>query len=874
MVASPMNPALPLAAALCAACASAKPLVVAVNEDNDHYFKQDASLMTEEALCAYIDALAGGKVTHFVMCPSGQRPSYDSKAWEPIWTSLEEPDAHLGGGYVKWAENAKLLRDKGIDPYQVWIGRCREKGISPWLSPRMNDAHNADHKNPFRSTTFWREHDELHCYPGYRGKDWTRATLNFALQPVQDYTFALVKEQLDRYDIDGYELDFMRFGDHFPRETAAESSHHLDRFVKRVKDYVDVKAAERGHPIRLGVRVATTPAAARAKGCDVGNWVREGWVDWVCASTSWETPDYDMPVTEWREWFGDRADAVTLLAGTDHGVGATPWHCGGVRLDMEMKYYAGFADVEWGNGVDGLYLFNIPYLEKELGKVCRMGLFPEDLPGQRRAYPVSWRSEAWWSGEPDLIQIPKKSDVPNEFRIRLGANPAGRVSVVVGVKEPGEFNPEVTLNGVPSSGSHAMKMEIRPTGVSVPPVDYTCRRYYFPIDSVHGGADNVVRVGPTDDPKTVLWCEIDLAPQDFTLGADVSWVSEMEAKGAVFRTADGEPRDCFQLMKDYGVGAIRLRAWVGPKNGWNNGADTLAKAKRAVAAGMDLMIDFHYGDTWADPTCQPIPEAWRGHDADALCNDVASHTKEVLGLLKKNGIAPKWVQVGNETTFGMFWTPNRDENGNLQWIELGDDRGWTPAMEKSIGSLAYEPENYARFFMAGRDAAKEVFPEAAVIVHLSDGERFELIERNLETLRKFGATWDMVGLSVYPKAMDDEAIGGDPGKYAEFNGRLFDKAVANVVQGARRWNCPFMIVETGVEPCPKPPLTAETGCRMLANLVENARDKTGGACRGVFYWEPECAPSMYGKGAFSEDHRPTAVMAALSGDTAPEAASR
>ena len=33
---------------------AATPRVVVINEDNDHYFKQDASLMTEEALNAYL----------------------------------------------------------------------------------------------------------------------------------------------------------------------------------------------------------------------------------------------------------------------------------------------------------------------------------------------------------------------------------------------------------------------------------------------------------------------------------------------------------------------------------------------------------------------------------------------------------------------------------------------------------------------------------------------------------------------------------------------------------------------------------------------------------------------------------------------------
>ena len=838
----------------------AKPKVVVVNEDNDHYFKLDASLMNEASLQSYVDNMAGGKVTHFFMCPSGQRPSYASKVWEPIWTGLDEPGGDKWGGYTTWAKNAKLLHDKGIDPYSVWIKRCREKGISPWLSPRMNDCHNADHRNPFRSTNFWREHEEYHCEPGYRGKDWNRATLNFALQPVQDHTFAIVKEQLDRYDIDGYELDFMRFGDHFPRGTGKDNAHHLDRFVRRVRAYVDKKSEERGHPIRLGVRVATTPAAAMSKGCDVGTWVREGWVDWVCASTYWETPDYNMPVEEWRSLFGSRSDEIMLLAGTDHGVGATPWNHDGVRLDMEMPYYAGFADVAWGNGVDGLYLFNIPYLEKEFERVCRHGLFPQDVSRQTRAYPVSWRSEAWWSGEPDGIQLPKKTDRTNTFDIRLGARPCGRVSVVVGVKEEGAFEPDVTLNGFFATGSHVEMKKIRPAGVSHKGVDYTCCRYYFPAEAVHAGAGNIVSVSPTAETKTIFWCEIDLSPEEFVVGADVSWVSEMEAQGAVFQTEDGTPRDCFRLMKDYGMEAIRLRVWVDPKDGWNNAVDTLAKAKRAAAAGLDIMIDFHYSDTWADPGVQEPPAAWRTHDAKQLCRDIFQHTVDVLELLKKNGIDPKWVQVGNEVSHGMFWTANKNDQGHAKWVDYGGERGWAIDVDYSMGNIAWQPENYARFFKAGYRAVKSVFPQAVVIVHIAEGEQFKFTEKNLDTLLKYGAKWDMVGLSVYPPESGYENIGGDPAKYSAFGEKVIDDVLENIRRGVKRWKCPFMIVETGMDASPTAPVTVGHSAVLMKRLLDGARNATDGACKGVFYWEPECKPSKYRKGAFTEDGRPTPIM--------------
>ncbi len=144
------------ALALGAPAAEAAPRrpVLIVNEDNDHYFKLDRSLMTVEALQRYIDGYAQGHVTHFFMCPSGQRPSYGSRVWEPIWAGCA-PEYYRNAEGTNWTENAKLLHDRGIDPYAVWIRRCREKGISPWISPRMNDTHFVHITNYFRNTTFW-----------------------------------------------------------------------------------------------------------------------------------------------------------------------------------------------------------------------------------------------------------------------------------------------------------------------------------------------------------------------------------------------------------------------------------------------------------------------------------------------------------------------------------------------------------------------------------------------------------------------------------------------------------------------------------------------------------------------------------------------
>ena len=483
-----------LLAAASAVNAAARSRVVAVNEDNDHYFHlRGPEDMTVAALEAYVDSFAGGKVTHFVMCPSGQRTSYDSKAWEPIWKALEEP----GGAGMRWATNAKLLRDRGIDPYQVWIRRCREKGISPWLSPRMNDAHFATSKWPLRNTTFWRTRPDLRLKEG---------PFDFSHAEVRDYTYALVEELIERYDVDGIELDFMRFDRYFPEGSGKKNAHHLDEFVERVKSRLAARERSIGHPVRLGARVPTTVQAALSRGCDVCKWVREGWIDWVCASAYWYSPDYNLQTEDWRKGFGAAADRVTLLAGTDYGV--TPFGTS-LRTDMTPELFAGFADVEWGNGVDGIYLFNAIYLAKTLGEICRRGLFPEDLAAYRRRYPVSYREGHYDVVDSDL-QLPRASDRASRFKIRLGSNPVGTPSVVLGVGDAGEFAPDVTLNGIKPVRSAEARVEITYYDNPKRNRSMNARRYDFPEGSVHPGPDNIVEVGVTAKKFLIQWCEIEL----------------------------------------------------------------------------------------------------------------------------------------------------------------------------------------------------------------------------------------------------------------------------------------------------------------------------------------------------------------------------
>ncbi len=314
---------------------------------------------------------------------------------------------------------------------------------------------------------------------------------------------------------------------------------------------------------------------------------------------------------------------------------------------------------------------------------------------------------------------------------------------------------------------------------------------------------------------------------DFVKGADVGFLMGQERHGTVFHDRSGRERECLEMLKnDYQMSAIRMRVWVDPRGGSCDKHELLAMAKRVQALGMDFMVDFHYSDSWADPGKQPVPKAWAGHSYEEMKQDLRRHTIDVLTLLKDNGIKPRWVQVGNETSNGLLW---------------------------DMGHIDKNPAQYAGFIAAGYDAVKEVFPDAIVIVHLDRGHRQSLYDHNLDTILKYGGKWDMVGMSLYPYW----AMEGHPELNAD---DIITDCMANIRHVSEKYHCDVMIVETGYEVDEQHPEKMDEGRRQLSRVIREARYGTYGHCRGVFYWEPQCLPGGYKLGAFDSKAAPTAIM--------------
>lgn len=292
----------------------------------------------------------------------------------------------------------------------------------------------------------------------------------------------------------------------------------------------------------------------------------------------------------------------------------------------------------------------------------------------------------------------------------------------------------------------------------------------------------------------------------------------MESAGVKFYDKAGKQQDLFALLKSLGFNSIRLRAWVNPTDGWCNTADLVAKALRAKSAGMKIMIDFHYSDSWADPGKQFKPAAWPSLDFATLTTTLHDYTISVMNTLKTNGITPDWVQVGNETNDGMLWEDGR--------------------ASKNMA-------NFAALIKAGYSAVKSVSSTTKVIVHISNGYDNSLFRWMFDGLKANGAQWDIIGMSLYPTT-DNWAT-------------LNSQCLANINDMVTRYSTPCMVVEVGMD------VTAPTAARsFLSDIITKTNSVTNGNGLGVFYWEPESYNwQNYDLGAFDSSGKPTTALDAF-----------
>lgn len=213
------------------------------------------------------------------------------------------------------------------------------------------------------------------------------------------------------------------------------------------------------------------------------------------------------------------------------------------------------------------------------------------------------------------------------------------------------------------------------------------------------------------------------------MGADISFLPQLEDQGIKF-SVDGKQGDAIEILKEHGFNYFRLRLFVNPesdsgysKKGYCGLQSTELMARRFKDQQVKWLLDFHYGDNWADPEKQYKPEAWKKLAFPELVQQVHDYTKNVMTNLKEEGLLPNMVQVGNEINHGMLWPEGNFSN----------------------------PDNLAALLKAGISAVREVAPDVKIMLHIALGGQNSESKAWLDAMIRRGVEFDVIGESYYPQ---------------------------------------------------------------------------------------------------------------------------
>ncbi len=466
------------------------------------------------------------------------------RGWTPWWQSDVLPMADL----VKWkTARALKLREfetyaiEGGDLMRVFVDECRKTGQHPFASFRMNDQHHifAANRGKLPPDEFERKAAVCPFYtdnPQWRiGEDGEtnltgQLSMDFAVSQVREYRLVQIRELINKYDLDGLELDFVRHTALFNqrRTTPAQRAGILTALVKQVRDILDAKGAQVGRHLWLGVRIPGYPAMFDRMGVSLPRLAKEAGVDIVNASAHYYT-DAQIPVAQLR---GQLPASVALYTELHFVISKGPdIDIGGGKTDRSTRRSTPLqlcttAYLARRRGADGVSTFNFQYYRGTYNKSDVAGSVFEPPYGVfDRISDLDWLSrqpQHYVASSASNSMRPKERDFPTTIRPDAPKKifvdmtpPAGgwRVDGKMRVQATSPLEGsvwEARLNGVrlkPSADVSEPFPNPYPDALGNP-ADY--RAWQVPAALLRDG-ENIFELSYKGVPKSVSLCLLDVA---------------------------------------------------------------------------------------------------------------------------------------------------------------------------------------------------------------------------------------------------------------------------------------------------------------------------------------------------------------------------
>ena len=240
-------------------------------------------------------------------------------------------------------------------------------------------------------------------------------------------------------------------------------------------------------------------------------------------------------------------------------------------------------------------------------------------------------------------------------------------------------------------------------------------------------------------------CVISVASAQKYVGGDISLLPEYINANAKYYNYQGQSVSSpLQLFHDEGLNAMRVRLFVNPSDYTGSDKDPNAcqdleyvksLGKQIKDAGFDLILDFHYSDTWADPAKQWTPAAWVSLTDEQLYEKIYEYTKDALTQMCDVGATPDFIQPGNEISYGMLWGAYNASASSLKKCYVNSSANW---------------ERFTTLLENAIKACREVCPEAKVILHTERVQQTNVLSNFYTKMKNANIDYDIIGLSYYP----------------------------------------------------------------------------------------------------------------------------
>ena len=253
---------------------------------------------------------------------------------------------HIGGRGVPFpsCQGYKPLYDAGKDPLKIIIERCHRNGMKYLAAFRMNDRH------PHAKGRFIAEHPEWHIRFAGRRKGPYFIAVDFTFPEVRQWMLGLMREAAEQYDVDGLELDYMRWCHMFAPAVARERHPLLTDFMKQARAMLNDVGHAKKKRLLLGARVPQRLAGAEALGFNIPAWIEGGLVDYLCPSDFMYT-DFNAPYEEFTR----------LAQGADCRIYPSIHPYIAQEIDgalLTQAQYRAVAQTFHAAGADGISLYN------------------------------------------------------------------------------------------------------------------------------------------------------------------------------------------------------------------------------------------------------------------------------------------------------------------------------------------------------------------------------------------------------------------------------------------------------------------------------------------------------------------------------------